>query len=281
MAGNFGGYFQPRGAGGGITVVASGSAGPNSITSGVVGSGAVYGQANSGAFTIASGSISTNDISLNAITSGLISSGSVGFGHLANASIQSGTYSSGSLSWAILSSGIARSGHLADASVASGNYSSGSISWAVLSSGTTRSGHIANAAVSSGNLSSGSVAGQHLVNGIQLFGQVEIDTYFGAINTVTDAATITFNLNSGNKQQVTMAASGRVLAISNGQNGQVFTTILIQDATGGRYPTFFSTIKWPSATAPTLTSGGTKTDIFSFLQYNSGQYYGFVVAQAL
>lgn len=156
MAGNFGGYFQPQGGGGGLQVVGSGSIVPSSVTSGVVSSGAVTGRQAGGFFTIASGSIGGLDIAASTITSG--------------------NYSSGSLSWAILSSGIARSGHLADASAVSGTYSSGSIFQFHLASPSIFSGQISSGSVGqfhqsspstfSGQIASGNVSINHLASGV-------------------------------------------------------------------------------------------------------------------
>ena len=62
------------------------------------------------------------------------------------------------------------------------------------------------------------------------------------ITVATDGATVTFNLSTSNVQQVTLAGN-RTLAISNEVAGQVFIIKLIQDATGSRTVTWFSTIK--------------------------------------
>lgn len=96
--------------------------------------------------------------------------------------------------------------------------------------------------------------------------------------TDTDGSTVTFNLASGNKHRVTLGGN-RTLALSNVQNGHAFIITLIQDGTGSRTVTWFSTILWSDGSAPTLTTTASKADTFGFLQTSSGNYYGFVVGQ--
>lgn len=96
--------------------------------------------------------------------------------------------------------------------------------------------------------------------------------------TDSDGATITFDLSAGNKHRVTLAGN-RILALSNVQSGHVFIVTLIQDATGSRTVTWFSTIAWAGGSAPTLTTTASKADTFGFIQTSTDNYYGFVVGQ--
>lgn len=100
------------------------------------------------------------------------------------------------------------------------------------------------------------------------------------ITTGTDAATVTFDLSAGNIHQVTLGGN-RTLALSNGSAGQVFIIRLIQDGTGTRTVTWFTTIKWAGGSAPTLTTTASKTDVFGFITTTAGNYDGFVVGQNL
>ena len=59
---------------------------------------------------------------------------------------------------------------------------------------------------------------------------------------------------------------------------QTITLFLKQDATGSRIVTW-PTMKWPSATAPTLTTTANKVDIIS-IYYDGTDYFGFVGGQA-
>ena len=102
----------------------------------------------------------------------------------------------------------------------------------------------------------------------------QIDSYFGAIHTDTDGATITFDMNVSNKHRVTLGGN-RTLAVTNTHDGQVFMVILEQDGTGNRTVTWWSGIRWSGGVVPTLTVVGGKIDVFNFLQLASGQYLGF------
>ena len=59
--------------------------------------------------------------------------------------------------------------------------------------------------------------------------------------------------------------------------GKSFVLFLKQDATGSRTVTW-STVKWPSGTAPTITSTASKQDIFSFFA-DGTNWYGVTVGQ--
>lgn len=82
-----------------------------------------------------------------------------------------------------------------------------------------------------------------------------------------DAATITVDLSDktkGNVRTITLEGN-RTIAFSNPTVGQAFILRMIQDATGSRVPTWPATIKWPSATAPALTTTGNRIDVFGFV----------------
>lgn len=86
------------------------------------------------------------------------------------------------------------------------------------------------------------------------------------IAVATDGSTVTFNLRTSPKQQVTLGGN-RTLALSSGsyKKGLVFALKLIQDGTGSRTVTWFSTIRWPGGVAPTLATAAGKSDWFCFI----------------
>jgi hypothetical protein len=96
----------------------------------------------------------------------------------------------------------------------------------------------------------------------------------GDLTTATDGATVTFNLATSRRQIVTLGGS-RTLALSNDADGMAFTVILKQDGTGSRTVTWWSGIKWPGGTVPTLTTTAGKYDVFAFVRIASGEYLGF------
>lgn len=104
--------------------------------------------------------------------------------------------------------------------------------------------------------------------------------YYGPITADSDAATITFNMATSNIHTVTLG-DNRTLAVSNTTAGQVFLIRLLQDGTGSRTVTWFSTIKWVGGSAPTLTTTASKADMFGFLCTSTNNYDGYVVGQNL
>lgn len=100
------------------------------------------------------------------------------------------------------------------------------------------------------------------------------------ITTASDGTTVTFDLNAGPIHQVTLGGN-RTLAISNGATGKVFMIRIIQDATGSRTVTWFSTIKWIGGAAPTLSTAANAIDVFSFICTGTGTYDGFIVGMGL
>ncbi|MDC0297092.1 hypothetical protein OAK92_00820 [Crocinitomicaceae bacterium] len=121
---------------------------------------------------------------------------------------------------------------------------------------------------------------------IELASSVSTDTltltkaYKSSVETNSDGATITFDLNESNLHEVTLGG-GRTLAISNETVGQRFIVKLIQDGTGSRTVTWFSTIKWPGGLEPTLTETAGKADYFSFVVTGTDTYDGFVIGYNL
>ena len=98
--------------------------------------------------------------------------------------------------------------------------------------------------------------------------------------TATDGATVTFDLSDGNYQKVTLGGN-RTLALSNVKVGQFFVLDLVQDATGSRTVTWFTTIKWAGGAAPTLTTTASKIDTLGFVCTSAGNYQGYVIGQNL
>lgn len=105
-------------------------------------------------------------------------------------------------------------------------------------------------------------------------------TFVATVPTIvadSDGATVTFNMSSGNLHSVTLGGN-RTLAVSNVATNQAFVLILKQDGTGSRTVTWFSTIRWVGASAPTLTTTINRWDIFAFI-YDGTQYFGSIVGQ--
>lgn len=89
----------------------------------------------------------------------------------------------------------------------------------------------------------------------------------------SDGATVTFDLDNGKIQEVTLSGN-RTLALSNDNAGQVFTVILVQDGSGNRTVTWWANIKWQDDVEPTLDTAAGGIDVFCFIRRGSN-YLGF------
>ncbi len=109
---------------------------------------------------------------------------------------------------------------------------------------------------------------------------LSINQHIGIITGDSDGTTITFDLSVTDWHSVTLGGN-RTLALSNPTTGQQFTIVLIQDSGAPRTVTWFSGIKWPSGSAPTLSTTSGAVDVFTFKCYGSSTYYGFICGLAL
>lgn len=93
------------------------------------------------------------------------------------------------------------------------------------------------------------------------------------VQTLTDAATINWNMKDGAAAQVTLGGNRTMAAPTNIINGRVYHLTVIQDGTGSRTLTWNSVFKWPAATPPTLTTTAGAVDVFQFIA-RSGNLFG-------
>jgi hypothetical protein len=94
--------------------------------------------------------------------------------------------------------------------------------------------------------------------------------------TANSSTAITLDLTNGTVQIITLTGNATI-TMPTATSGKSFVLFLKQDATGSRTVTW-STVKWPSGTAPTITSTASKQDIFSFFA-DSTNWYGVTVGQ--
>lgn len=99
-----------------------------------------------------------------------------------------------------------------------------------------------------------------------------------AVTADTYAATITFDMSASNIHNVTLTGNP-TLAVTNVSTGQLFIIELVQDATGSRTVTWWSTIKWVGGSPPILTSTANKKDTFGLRCTGSGTYDGYIIGQ--
>jgi hypothetical protein len=94
--------------------------------------------------------------------------------------------------------------------------------------------------------------------------------------TANSSTAITLDLTNGTVQIITLTGNATI-TMPTATAGKSFVLLLKQDATGSRTVTW-STVKWPSGTAPTITSTASKQDIFSFFA-DGTNWYGVTVGQ--
>lgn len=109
-------------------------------------------------------------------------------------------------------------------------------------------------------------------------GTVTAPSIKGTLTSDTDGATITFDKNISDYHNVVLGGN-RTLALSNMAVGDRIVLRLVQDGTGTRTVTWFTTIKWTGGTVPTLTTTINKADMFGFLCTSASNYDGFIIGQ--
>jgi len=109
----------------------------------------------------------------------------------------------------------------------------------------------------------------------------EIKDYSETKDALTPAATVDIDLADGNVFTIT-ADQDTTFTFSNpSPTGKscAFTLIWTQDSSD-RTATWPASVDWAAATAPTLTSGSGKIDVFTFFTLDEGTiWYGFTAGQ--
>ena len=116
----------------------------------------------------------------------------------------------------------------------------------------------------------------------QLATRPEIKDYSETYNASSGNGAVDLDLESGNVFQHTASGGNVTFTFSNppasGKGGS-FTLKWIQDSSD-RTATWPGSVDWAAATAPTLTSGSAKVDVFTFFTVDGGTtWYGFTAGQ--
>lgn len=128
----------------------------------------------------------------------------------------------------------------------------------------------------------------HIHNGTDA-SQVSVQDLIGFYNPIITytpavAGTTIINLSQSNVNHITMPAGNVTLSVSGQRAGQCFIVRVLQDSSGSRTVTWFSTIKWAGGSPPTLTTTANKADTFGFeitsiLSTGVATYDGFIIGQ--
>ena len=117
-----------------------------------------------------------------------------------------------------------------------------------------------------GTLSGDINADDHVVS------QMEVKDYSETVVTADSGDAYTINLAYGNIVELTLTANCTI-TFSNppaaGKAGSM-TLVLHQDGSGSKTITWPASVKWPSATSPTLTTGESKVDIVQLFTTDGG-----------
>ena len=108
-------------------------------------------------------------------------------------------------------------------------------------------------------------------SGVDVTGTLLTDKGYIAEATLTDGATISWNMNTQSVCKVTLGGNRTLAAPTNGSTGQFATITVIQDGTGSRTLTWNGVYEFKDDTAPTLTTTGGKGDVFVF-KYNGSKW---------
>ena len=104
--------------------------------------------------------------------------------------------------------------------------------------------------------------------------KIETKKTFPDFQTLTDGATISWSMASGNMAKVTLGGNRTMSAPTNLTAGRNYWLIVIQDGTGSRTITWNSVFKWVGGSAPTLTTTASAIDIFEFICYDGTNLQG-------
>jgi len=92
--------------------------------------------------------------------------------------------------------------------------------------------------------------------------------------TLTDGATVNWDMDLGGSAQLTLAGSRTFAAPTNFRQGSTYMLAVIQGGAGSNTITWNSVFKWPGGVAPTLSTGVGDVDIIAFYSYDGVNLYG-------
>ena len=85
------------------------------------------------------------------------------------------------------------------------------------------------------------------------------------LGTATSTATWAVDLRTGLNHKTMLSTATVTVWLQNPTDGEQYTFITRQDATGGRFILWPSTVVWAGGTTPTPTSGATAIDVFKLM----------------
>ena len=151
---------------------------------------------------------------------------------------------------------LANSATMANVTITTPTISSPTITSPTISSPTI-TGNVANITITTSTISSPTITSPTISNA------TINDGYTEETATANTSTAYTIDLANGTLQVLTLTGSC-TFTFPTATAGKSFTLFLKQDATGSRTVTWPASVKWPSGTAPTITSTASKGDKFVF-----------------
>jgi hypothetical protein len=112
----------------------------------------------------------------------------------------------------------------------------------------------------------------HHVTSSLVYGKV----FASGLVTLTDAASISWDLSQGSVAQVTLGGTRTLSAPTNQTAGGSYTLIVKQDSAGNKTLAFDTTYKFPGSTDPTITTASNAVDILTFISDGTSMYGSYV-----
>lgn len=95
--------------------------------------------------------------------------------------------------------------------------------------------------------------------------------------SLTDAATINWDLSSAQVAKVTLAGNRTLANPTNMRDGGVYILLVTQDGTGSRTLGYGSAYKFPGNANPVLTTTANRTDVLTFISDGTRMLGSFVL----
>jgi len=99
-----------------------------------------------------------------------------------------------------------------------------------------------------------------------------ITNYVETSYIATAGTSVTIDLANGTFQRFTISGGNATITMPTAVAGKSFILILTQDSTARTVT--WTTVVWPSGTAPTISTGSGKRDIFSFFSDGTSWFGG-------
>lgn len=179
-------------------------------------------------------------------------------GRITSALAFNATPADGTVSTAKIVDSAVTTAKIADSSITTAKIADESITTAKIAIGAVITADLADASVTATKTDTTSVA---VLGTAQSF--TTAHGFSGT--TLTDAASISWNLASNQVATVTLAGNRTLANPTNKVNGNVYILVVKQDATGGRTLSFGTDYKFAGGSAPTITTTASKADVFTFV----------------